>query len=248
MCLELSIQFQFIYFEKFLDELYRSYHYCLYLFNMRADMNQFDKIICVGKNYLDHAKELGDKIPENPVIFLKPSSILKMATQWDETILCSLPKLDANTQYECEIVLKLKKSGYNMSLTDAKEALGFVSIGLDMTMRTLQSTLKQNGHPWTIAKVFKDSAVVGPWISVENFPNFMESEFSLLIDHEIRQHAYPNQMMVHPIELIVYISKFFPLYENDIIYTGTPAGVGSVNQGTVATLRWGSYSYKAKWE
>ena len=210
-------------------------------------MSLFDKIICIGKNYSDHAAELGDKIPEQPVIFLKPSSVLREVNKWEETISLTLSHLDTNTQHECEIVLKLKKSGYNMSQKEAQEALGFVSIGLDMTMKTIQTTLKQNGHPWTTAKVFKDSAVVGPWISVDNFENFMSTEFSLLIDNNIRQHALPNQMIMHPIDLIVYVSKFFPLCENDLIFTGTPAGVGVVKHGTIATLKWGPYSYKTQW-
>jgi 2-keto-4-pentenoate hydratase/2-oxohepta-3-ene-1,7-dioic acid hydratase in catechol pathway len=211
-------------------------------------MKPFDKIICVGKNYLDHAKELGDAIPDNPVIFLKPPSVLKEASQWGDTVSLCLPAIDNDTQYECEVVLKLTKRGSNLSADEAKEALGYVSLGLDMTRRTLQSKLKQNGHPWTIAKVFKDSAVVGPWISVEKFPDFMDTEFNLSIENTIRQRALPNQMVMDPISLISYVSTFFPLCEDDLIFTGTPAGVYNVNPGTTATLNWGAYWYSVFWK
>jgi 2-keto-4-pentenoate hydratase/2-oxohepta-3-ene-1,7-dioic acid hydratase in catechol pathway len=217
-------------------------------FNLRKfTMEFFDKIVCVGKNYLEHAKELGEEIPSNPVLFLKPPSILRQATQWNETISLSLPSLEEEIHYECEIVLRLKKGGYQLSLKEAQQAIGFVTIGLDMTKRILQSELKKNGHPWTTAKVFVDSAVIGPWISINEFPDYRETEFSLFIQDSIRQQALPNQMRMNPAHLIAYCSTFFPLCENDIIFTGTPSGVGKINLNDKAIIKWGNYQYSAVW-
>ena len=210
-------------------------------------MQTFDKIICFGKNYLDHAKELGDAIPDKPVIFLKPSSVLKQATQWSETLSLVLPDSNSDVHYECEVVLKLKKGGFRMSVAEAKAAIGSVSLGLDMTLRTLQATLKKNGHPWTTAKVFIDSAVVGPWIALNEFPDYMETEFSLSINNQIKQQALPKQMLFHPVDLIVYASQFFPLCDGDLIYTGTPAGVGPVQVNTKVILKWSNYQYSVAW-
>jgi len=210
-------------------------------------MTTFDKIICVGKNYLEHAKELGDKIPDEPVIFLKPPSILKQAKYWNDTLSLSWPNIKSDLHYECEVVLKLQKSGYMMTPEEAETAIGFVSIGLDMTLRTLQAQLKKDGHPWTISKVFIDSATVGPWIPVREFSDYMQTEFSLSINNQIKQKSIPNTMTFKPIELLVYISQFFPLCEGDLIFTGTPAGVGAIQLGDIATLTWGKYQYCAKW-
>lgn len=210
-------------------------------------LEKTDKIVCVGKNYIEHAKELGDKIPENPVIFLKPPSILKQAKNWGETLLLSWPNTKSELHYECEVVVKLNKNGYMMTLEEAKSAIGFVSLGLDMTLRTLQAKLKKDGHPWTSSKVFVDSAVVGPWIDIQSFPDYMATEFSLLMNNQLKQKAIPNIMTFKPAELLAYISNFFPLCEGDIIFTGTPAGVGTVHPGDTAMLSWGKYHYFAQW-
>lgn len=207
-----------------------------------------DKIVCVGKNYIEHAKELGDKVPDEPVIFLKPPSVLRQVDHWNETLSLSLPNIKTDLHYECEVVLKLQKSGYMMSTEEAKSAIGFVSIGLDMTLRTLQTKLKKDGHPWTISKIFIDSATIGPWIPIGEFSDYMQTEFSLSINNQIKQKAIPHTMTFKPIELLVYISKFFPLCEGDLIYTGTPAGVGAIHPGDIAQLSWGKYKYFVNWQ
>lgn len=211
-------------------------------------MKPFDKIVCVGKNYIEHAKELGDKVPDEPVIFLKPPSVLRQADNWNETLSLSLPNIKSDLHYECEVVLQLQKGGYLMTPEEANSAIGAVSIGLDMTLRTLQAKLKNNGHPWTISKVFIDSATIGPWIDIHAFPDYMTTEFSLLINNQIKQKAIPHTMTFKPVELLVYISQFFPLCEGDLIFTGTPAGVGAIHPGDTAILSWGKYQYFVNWE
>lgn len=206
-----------------------------------------DKIICVGKNYLLHAMELGDAVPEKPVLFLKPASILKQAKNWNEQLVLVLPQ-DADIQPECEIVLQVRNDGYKMNLEEAQNAISAVTIGLDMTLRSRQTELKKRGHPWTTAKVFVDAAVIGPWISYESFKNYMDVEFKLEIDGAFKQVAKGHDMMMHPIDLIMYISNFFPLKKGDIIYTGTPMGVTSILKQSKAGLYWGNYNFSVIWQ
>ncbi|SRR5579883_2332824 len=197
-----------------------------------------DKIICVGKNYLEHALELGEAVPDKPVLFLKPPSILKQASAWGGVVSAIFPQARGDMQPECEIVLKL----------DSAKKITAVSIGLDGTLRSHQAQLKKNGHPWTTAKVFPDAAIVGPWIPVDEFNNYMSTEFSLTIDGELRQRAFPQQMMMKPDELVVYIKEFFPLCTGDLIYTGTPVGVSPVQIGSRVVLRWGKYFYSVDYK
>ena len=207
-----------------------------------------DKIVCVGKNYLAHAEELGDAVSEKPVLFLKPSSVLTQAPNWNEHMLLDFPFEDTAVQPECEIVLRVAYDGYRMTPKQARHAISDVTLGLDMTLRTRQSELKKQGHPWTTAKVFKDAAILGPWIPYHQFNDYMDTEFQLLIDGTLRQCAQGTEMMMHPEDLLVYISQFFPLKSGDIIYTGTPAGVTSISRGSTAELQWDNYFYKVQWQ
>lgn len=206
-----------------------------------------DKIICVGKNYLDHAQELGDAVPEKPVLFLKPASVLKQASDWNEQLHLAFPSEDTAVQPECEIALRIAHDGYQMTKEEARNAISHLTLGLDMTLRTRQSELKQQGHPWTTAKVFKDAAVLGPWLPYPQFNDYMETEFQLIIDGTLRQCAKGSDMRMQPEDLLVYISQFFPLKSGDIIYTGTPAGVTSIVKNSTAELRWHNHSYKVQW-
>lgn len=207
-----------------------------------------DKIICVGKNYLDHARELGDAVPEKPVLFLKPESVLKQISCWGEQLQLDFPLDDSAVQPECEIVLRITRDGYKMTLKEAQTAISEVTLGLDMTLRTRQTELKKQGHPWTTAKVFKDAAILGPWIPYHHFTDYLETEFQLFLDGTLRQCAKGSEMMMQPDDLLVYISQFFPLKSGDIIYTGTPAGVTSITKGTVAELRWREHACNIRWD
>lgn len=212
-----------------------------------------DKIICIGKNYLEHALELGDAVPEKPVIFLKPPSVLKQVNHWQDTLSLTFPesentKSENNLHHECELVFRVNQDGYQMNSTDAAAALCDVTLGLDMTLRARQMQLKKKGHPWTTAKVFMDSAIIGPWISIKKFNDYMNTEFSLSIDGNLRQRGKANDMMMKPIDLLVYVSQFFPVCKGDLIFTGTPAGVGPIHKGSKATLNWENYYYNVVWE
>jgi 2-keto-4-pentenoate hydratase/2-oxohepta-3-ene-1,7-dioic acid hydratase in catechol pathway len=207
----------------------------------------FDKIVCIGKNYLEHAHELGDAVPEKPVLFLKPPSVLRQAKVWGEHLELDFPAEDSAVQPECEIVLKMAHDGYKMSNGDALNAISHLTLGLDMTLRTRQSSLKKLGHPWTTAKVFKDSAVIGPWIEHKQFLEYLEIDFQLFIDGALKQQAKGQEMMMYPVDLLVYVSHFFPLKAGDIIFTGTPAGVTTVYPGSEAKLCWRNESYSVSW-
>lgn len=205
-----------------------------------------DKIVCVGKNYMDHAKELGDVIPETPVLFIKPKSILRAAVDHEELSLI-IPQVFGSLHFEAEIVLRLDKGGYQLDLKEAEKAIGAVSIGLDMTLRDLQVKQKKNGHPWTTSKVFPDSAVVGPWLRVSEFANYLDEKFTFSLDDRIKQENFGKNMMMNPIECVSYISKFFPLVAGDLIFTGTPEGVGPVVAGQRGVLSYGSIRYSVAW-
>ena|SRR3990167_10795524 len=204
-----------------------------------------DKIICFGKNYQDHMHELGDKAVDRPVIFLKPLSVLKSCGQWGDALSLSFPEEEIH--YECELAFKLKSGGYQLSREKASEALGWYTIGLDMTKRILQSELKKAGHPWTIGKVFPDAAIIGPWLPIENLDQHLSIEFSFSVNNEIRQKDFGKNMLFSPIDLIVLASQYFPLCEGDIIFTGTPSGVGKINKNDRAKLRLENRFYEVEW-
>lgn len=196
----------------------------------RVPRGAFDKMICLGKNYLEHAKELGDKIPPKPVLFMKPPSCAVAAEKQRETIKVRLPDDRGVIHYEIELLLRL-----NDDLQ-----IDALSLGLDLTLRDIQKDLKQNGWPWEIGKVFPASAILGPWVSLTDFPNYLEEGFDLKLDGKTVQQAKGNDMMMKPEEALKYIKAHFPLCGGDVIFTGTPQGVGPVSDGQLAELSWGA--------
>lgn len=198
-------------------------------------MNKIDKVICFGKNYTDHMLELGDKPVTQPVIFLKPASIVKQAKSWSEKLVLAY-STDETIHYECELVLRLAKGGFKMTEQEASQAIKDYTIGLDMTYRDRQRKLKDNGHPWEISKIFPDSCVLAPWITPTIGDNYMLEPFYFSLNGELKQTGIANNMLFKPVELIKYASSIFPLCEGDIIFTGTPSGVGKVEFNATGTL------------
>ena len=207
-----------------------------------------DKVVCVGKNYLLHAQELGDAIPERPVLFLKPPSVLRTVAQEEENASLLIPFNSGELHHEIEIVLRLDRGGYRLDVKEAERLIGAVTMGLDMTLRERQANAKKNGLPWTTAKVFPDSAVIGPWQRVSEFPQYLTEKFSLAIDGQLRQEGFGRDMIYSPAECVAYISEFFPLQAGDVIFTGTPQGVGPVVAGNRGTLSWGTMRYSVNWK
>lgn len=197
-----------------------------------------DKIVCLGKNYLDHARELGDSIPEKPVLFIKPPSTILQATH-GQTLQARLPpSKHGPLHHECEIVLRINSYG----------EITHVTLGLDLTLRDLQTQLKKNGHPWEISKTFKHSTLLGPWIAIADFKNYLETPFSFSLNKTIKQSSVGSNMRLKPQESIRYISEYFPICDGDLIMTGTPEGVGSIQPGDLGTLKWGDQlTYSILW-
>ncbi|GJQ62957.1 MAG: acylpyruvase [Melioribacteraceae bacterium] len=186
------------------------------------------KIVCVGRNYAAHAAELGNEIPKFPLVFLKPASSV---IGDGENIV--YPDFSEEMHHEVELVLRIGKTIKNGSLEEAEAVIDAYTVGLDMTLRDIQSKLKEKGHPWTIAKCFDTSAVIGEFVSAQQYkPNFDE-KISLKINGEIRQEAPLSLMLFKPAEIVKYISEKMTLEEGDYIMTGTPAGVGKVEKGDI---------------
>lgn len=204
-----------------------------------------DKLICVGKNYIEHARELqtliGDKVPTLPVLFLKPPGVLLIATSAPgQPLRAPYPVGRGALHHECEIAVRL---GRDVRTIDA------VTLGLDMTLRDEQSQQKKAGNPWEISKVFAGSAILGPWIPVRDFGDYLRTPFTLSVDGKPRQKGMGSDMRLFPEQCIEYAAKYFPLFTGDVILTGTPAGVGPVTAGQTAELRWGEkLTYSVRWE
>lgn len=185
------------------------------------------KIFCVGRNYRDHARELNNPVPDNPLIFCKPMSALLLDNE-DFTI----PDFSDDVHYEGELVIRISKSGKSISKDQASGYYDKVAFGIDFTARDVQSQLKSKGHPWEIAKGFDHSAALSRFISV-NTSLQDPILFETFKNGEIVQSGNTHDMIFSYEDIIVYLSKFFTLAEGDIIFTGTPAGVGKVIQGDV---------------
>jgi 2-keto-4-pentenoate hydratase/2-oxohepta-3-ene-1,7-dioic acid hydratase in catechol pathway len=180
------------------------------------------KIICIGRNYAQHVKELDNPFPEKPLFFVKPDTALL------RTNLFYIPQFSDNIHYEVEFVVKICKVGKSISSKFANRYYEEVSIGLDLTARDLQDECKRKSHPWEIAKAFDYSAPIGQWQS----KNSLKSEdFYLLKNGKVVQSGNPNQMIFDVDTIITYVSKFMTLKKGDLIYTGTPSGVGKIKSG-----------------
>ncbi|HMP29572.1 MAG TPA: fumarylacetoacetate hydrolase family protein [Saprospiraceae bacterium] len=184
------------------------------------------KIICIGRNFVDHAKELNNPVPKNPMIFMKPATALLIDNKP-----FYYPSFSNNIHYEVEILVKISKNGKHIEPTFAEQYYEEIGLGIDFTARDLQDDLKSKGHPWEIAKAFDHSAVVSHFIKVNDLENRANINFQLYQNEILVQNGYSKDMIFSINELIVYISKYFTLQKGDIIFTGTPAGVGKIEIG-----------------
>lgn len=180
------------------------------------------KIICIARNYAEHAKELKNEIPENPVFFLKPdTSVLQKDRDF------YIPEFTENLHYEAEIVLKISKAGKYIQPEFASKYFEQISLGIDFTARDLQTQLKEKGHPWEIAKAFDNAAVVGEFYPKNDF-DLENLNFHMTKNQDIVQKGNTNQMIHNFAKIISTASQYFTLKTGDLIFTGTPAGVGQV--------------------
>lgn len=184
------------------------------------------KIICVGRNYADHARELNNEVPTEPVIFLKPdSAILKDGKAF------YVPDHLGSVHHELEIVLRICKNGKHISPKFAADYYDQIGLGIDFTARDLQSTLKNKGLPWELAKGFDGSAVLGDFVPKSHLGDLAQLQLELLVNGEKRQEGNTRDLLFSFEAIIAFVSQYFTLRQGDLIYTGTPAGVGPVQAG-----------------
>ncbi|MBU2946879.1 fumarylacetoacetate hydrolase family protein [Zobellia uliginosa] len=181
------------------------------------------KIICIGRNYTEHIEELSNERPDEPVVFIKPDSAI-LPKEQDFYI----PEFSNDVHYEVEVLVKIKKVGKHISEKFAHNYYDEVGLGIDFTARDLQSKLKEKGLPWEKAKGFDGAAVIGEWLPKTNFENLNNMEFSLLKNDKEVQKGNTSLMLWKIDELVSYVSQFFMLKKGDVIFTGTPAGVGRI--------------------
>ncbi len=184
------------------------------------------KIICIGRNYVDHAKELNNPVPKQPLVFMKPPSALLVNNKP-----FYYPEFSQDLHYEVEIVLKVCRNGRHVQKEFAHKYYEQVALGIDFTARDLQRKCKEKGHPWEIAKGFDGSAVISPFMNMDKLINPKAIDFHLTKNGDIVQKGNTKDLIFDFDTLIVYLSQFFKLQQGDIIYTGTPSGVGPVQIG-----------------
>ena len=181
------------------------------------------KLICIGRNYAQHISELKSEKPTDPVIFLKPDTAILLKNQP-----FFIPDFSNEVHHEVEVLVKINRVGKYIDSKFAHKYYEQIGLGIDFTARDLQQQLKQKGLPWEISKAFDGSAVIGKWVSKSSFENLNKLPFSLLKNNETVQSATTEDMLWGIDEIIAYVSKFFTLKIGDIIFTGTPSGVGKV--------------------
>lgn len=184
------------------------------------------KIICVGRNYSEHIKELANSRPETPVLFIKPDTAVLPRKQ-----AFYIPDFTKDLHYEVELLVKISKVGKCIDEKFAHKYYEEIGLGIDFTARDLQQKQKEKGLPWEIAKAFDGSAVVGEFVSKDKFNSIQDISFSLEKNGEKVQDGNSSYMLWEIDALIAYISNYFTLRNGDIIFTGTPAGVGAVVEG-----------------
>ena len=179
------------------------------------------KIFCVGRNYVAHAKELGNEVPDEPVIFMKPKSALLQAhTPF------YYPEFTNELHYECELVLRVSKNGKYIQERFANKYYDAVTAGIDFTARDIQNELKEKGLPWEKAKAWDNSAVIGKWVPMANLKNKKDIQCSLFKNKELVQKGQSSLMINNFDKIVSYISNYFSVNIGDLIFTGTPEGVG----------------------
>lgn len=186
------------------------------------------KIFCVGRNYSEHAKELGNAVPEEPVIFMKPKSALLQANTP-----FYYPEFSNELHYEVEIVLRISKNGKYIHDKQAPKYFNAISVGIDFTARDIQADLKKKGLPWEKAKAWDNSAVIAPWIELTPETMRKSIRFSLKKNGVVVQQGDTKDMIFSFNDIISHISNYFSLNIGDAIFTGTPAGVGECVVGDV---------------
>ncbi len=195
------------------------------------------KLLCLGRNYPEHAREMRDELPERPIVFLKPATAI--IHSGDKVI---LPPLSKDVQHEVELVVLIGKQGKAIPKSSAFDHVGGYAVGLDMTMRDVQAEAKSKGLPWTVAKGFDTSAPVSDIIGKDRIPDPHNLSLTLKVNGVVRQHASTSSMLFRIDDVIAFLSEIFTLEAGDLIFTGTPEGVGRVQRGDILEAQLGSFA------
>ena len=199
------------------------------------------KAVCVGRNYAAHAKELGNTVPDAPILFLKPSTaIVPLMPSF------SIPQDRGSCHHETEIAVLIGQTISKISVDEVPQAIAGYGLALDLTLRDLQNQLKKQGYPWEVAKAFDGACPLSPFIRPEQFKDIKQTEFSLTVNGQRRQHGFTQDMITPVHELIAYISQIFTLQAGDIVLTGTPEGVAALQRGDELVLSVVGQSFATK--
>ena len=188
------------------------------------------KIICIGRNYAEHAKEMNSTLPTKPIFFLKPDTAL-----FKDNNPFYIPDFTSEMHYECELVVRINKVGKNIQEKFAQKYYDEIGLGLDFTARDLQQNCKEKGLPWEIAKGFDNSALISNKFIKIDHNKINDLNFKLELNRQTVQEGNPNQMIFTIDQIIAYVSQFITLKTGDLIFTGTPSGVGSISIGDELT-------------
>lgn len=213
-------------------------------------MPAIGKVVCVGRNYAAHAAELGNAVPKRPILFIKPASSVIHTSSPIKSCIYDVPRaVTYDVHYEAELCIQL---GTDLSAASVEEVksrsglIGGVTLGLDLTLRELQSALKQKGHPWERAKCFDGSCVLGDWVSADRCDDFSAVKYQLFINDTLTQDGDTGLMLFPIYQLLSEISYAFSLQAGDVIMTGTPSGVGILQAGDTLRLRLGEHEWQSK--
>ena len=201
------------------------------------------KVVCVGRNYAAHAEELGNEVPKAPILFMKPASSVVSIRQG---VVRPNTALYGETHYEAELCVQLAADLSAATIEEAKQAIGGVTLGLDLILRELQAELKEKGHPWERAKCFDGACVLGDWLDPQVFGDFKNVHYQLTINNALKQDGDSALMLFPVYELLVNISHAFSLQAGDVIMTGTPSGVGALQAGDQLSLKLGAHEWQAE--
>ncbi len=196
----------------------------------RSEQFPVHRIYCVGRNYEEHAKEMGFTGREPPFFFLKPADAVVIADE-GQTAPLPYPSLTANFHHEIELVVAIGRGGRNIRAEDAAQHIFGYAVGLDMTRRDLQGEMKKQGRPWSIGKGFDHSAPIGPITPAAQAGPIEQAALWLQVNGQDRQRSNVSQLIWNIGEIIQYLSEAWELQPGDLIYTGTPAGVAAVDRG-----------------
>ena len=194
------------------------------------------KCVCVGRNYAEHAKELNNPIPQSPILFLKPAdAVVALSPSF------AIPTHQGSVHHELEIAVLIGKKIYQATSEEAMAAIAGVGLALDLTLRDVQSQLKEKGHPWEIAKAFDGACPVSEFITPEHILDWHNLPLSLIRNGQIQQQGNSAEMLFPIAPLLATMSQHFTLNPGDLVLTGTPAGVGPIEVGDVLTLQLGDW-------